>query len=137
VETTKETLPLYTMNRNLLMSSVGTSRVSSRASSTRPPSPLSDDDSDDLPERAPGELGAGGDVDDLVAPLFSPDFHFPSSKYPNFMILETLFNIKAPANIKVPYPREEKKRKEWTETQRLHAGQAEVPKDISDFARMV
>jgi hypothetical protein len=124
------------MNQNLL----GSCSSSARSDlSSRPPSPISDDDYDQDYNQG---LESDTDDHDFILPqsLSVGSFFSPDPTCPSFMVLPTNFNINATKNKKVPYPRGKDRKAEklrYTEEQRMHAIEAIVPKDSDDFANVV
>ena len=100
--------------------------------STRPVSPLSElEDDDEIEPVNPGVY------DQMSAPLPTSSFHSPDPTCPNYMVLETNFDINNEENKKIPYPRPDDERRIWTDKQRVLASQAMVPEDAEDFALKV
>lgn len=127
---------LYSMNQNLLMSYASSSRSSDTLS--RPASPLSDPE-DDVQQ---ANLPAAKDdyFDDYLsttATLPTTSFHHPDPTCPNYMVLQTNFDINASENKKIPYPRPDAERRIWTDEQRALASQAMISDDSADFALKV
>ena len=112
------------MNHNLLISAAS-------ETSSRPPSPLSDIESETSRQLA---LRPGDAEEDLGVPTgFESDFLTRS----DCVVLDTEFNMVAPSNVQVPYPRDQLRRQLWTEEQRGYASQAQVTYDLTDFADTV
>ena len=73
----------------------------------------------------------------MRAPACFDNIFVPDITSSDCLVLTTDFNLQARSNMQVPYPRDESRRKLWTDRQRAYAIQAHVPKDFADFNDMV
>jgi hypothetical protein len=131
--------PVNIMNQNLLQSYTSSSRSDT---SSRPASPFSDSDievdsanNQDIPS---GQYDSDTEMGFQVPRLpITEEFQYPHHASPDYLVLDTNFDINAVKNKKIPYPSEIEPRKVWTEAERIRASHAEVPQSREDFALMV
>jgi len=102
--------------------------------SSRPVSPLSDSDFSDMENEDDDADFFDKTAPSLPASTSTSEFHCPIATDPNYVVLQTNFNIDHKENKKIPYPRPDNERQNWTDMQRVLARRALVPEDSADFA---